>query len=56
MQNRMIDEYFPRHFTKRPAWEPRPLRGNGVHAGSPSEVTRKVYNYRKTSSISRTKS
>ena len=43
-QNRMVVAYFPWYFTRRPAWKPRPRRGSGFHAGSPSEVSWKICN------------
>ena len=43
-QNHMVVAYFPWYFTRRPAWKPRPRRGSGFHAGSPSEVSWKICN------------
>ena len=43
-QNRMVFAYFLWYFTRRPAWKPRPRRGSGFHAGSPSEVSWKICN------------
>ena len=43
-QNHMVVAYFPWYFTRRPAWKPRPQRGSGFHAGSPSEVSWKICN------------
>ena len=43
-QNHMVVAYFPWYFTRCPAWKPRPRRGSGFHAGSPSEVSWKICN------------
>ena len=43
-QNHMAVAYFSWYFTRRPAWKPRPRRGSGFHAGSPSEVSWKICN------------
>ena len=43
-QHHMVVEYFLCYFTRHSAWKPWPRKGSGFHAGSPSEVTRKIFN------------
>ena len=45
-QHHMVVEYFPCYFRRRSAWKPWPRKGSGFHAGSPSEATRKIFNYK----------